>query len=276
MRKLIQFLVNNVFYIIFLILEIISFALLVNFNNFQKSVYLTSANGLVGRLNALTTTTTEYFGLYGKNEDLALANADLLNEVYALRQELSKYREGDSVKAAPTDTLYRFLPAKVINNSTDHLRNYITLDKGTKDGVHTDMGVVSDAGIVGIVCAVSDHFAVAISVLNPKIKYSAKFKRDNNVGSVVWDGADYRYMKMIDISEHVPLAVGDTVVTTGFSSYFPENMPIGVVKAFYKRTDNTYYDIDVELFTDFKTLSYVKVVDYHHKNERENLEESMK
>jgi rod shape-determining protein MreC len=274
MRKLIQFLVNNVFYIIFLILEIISFALIVNFNNFQKSVYLTSANWMVGEMNALTNTTTEYFGLYGKNEDLALANADLLNEVYALRQELTMYREKDSVKAT-IDTLYRFLPAKVINNSTDCLRNYITLDKGTKDGVRMDMGVVSDAGIVGIICAVSDHFSVAISVLNSKIKYSAKFKHNNYVGSVLWNGEDYRYVKMIDISEHVPLAVGDTIVTTGYSSYFPENMPIGVVDKFYKRTDNTYYDIDVELFTDFKMLSYVKIVDYHYKEERENLEESV-
>ena len=274
MRKLIQFLVNNVFYIIFVVLGIISFALIVNFNNFQRSVYLTSASRAVGEVNALTSLTTEYFALHTKNENISLANADLLNEVYSLRAELEKYQEKAHFTDVPNAT-YRFFPAKVINNSTDKLRNHLTLNKGARDGVHVDMGVVSDQGVVGIICAVSEHFSVAISVLNPKIKISSKFKQSDYVGLVVWDGADYQYVKMEDILEHVPFAAGDTVVTTGFSSVFPENMPIGVVERFEKRTDNTYYDIDVRLFTDFKKLSYVRIVDYHYTKERAELEESV-
>ena len=273
MRKLIQFLVNNVFYIIFLILEIISFALIVNFNNFQKSVYLTSASCVVGKVNALTSLTTEYFALRDKNENLSHTNATLLNEVYSLRGELEKYHEKNSFTAL-LDTTYQFFPAKVINNSTDKLRNYLTLNKGAKDGVHVDMGVVSDQGVVGIICAVSEHFSLAISVLNPKIKISSKFKRNNEVDNVVWDGADYRYVKMGNILQHVPLEVGDTIVATGYA-HFPENMPIGVVERFEKRTDNTYYDIDVRLLTDFKKLSYVRIIDYHYKKEQMELEESV-
>jgi len=275
MKKLIQFLVNNVFYIIFLILSIISFALIVNFNNFQRSVYLTSANRVVGEMNALASFTTEYFALRDKNESLSLANANLLNDVYSLRKELEKYHEQTIFSTSP-DATYQFFPAKVINNSTDKLRNYLTLNKGAKDGVCIDMGVVSDQGVVGIICAVSEHFSVAISMLNPKIKISSKFKRSDYVGLVVWDGVDYQYVKMEDILEHVPFAVGDTVVTTGFSSVFPENMPIGVIERFEKRTDNTYYDIDVRLFTDFKKLLYVRIINYHYKEERTNLEESVR
>ena len=274
MRRLIQFLINNVFYIIFLILSIISFALIVNFNNFQKSVYLTSASRMMGGMNVLTSLTTEYFALHGKNEYLSLTNANLLNEVHLLQKELENYR-GEAISTVISDTPYRFFSAKVINNSTDKLRNYLTLNKGAKDGVRVDMGVVSDQGVVGIVSSVSEHFSLVISVLNPKIKISSKFKRNNYVGSIVWDGVDYHYVKMEDILEHVPFAVGDTVVTTGFSSVFPENIPVGVVERFEKRAGSTYYDIDVRLFTDFKKLSYVRIIDYRYKKERAELEESV-
>ena len=281
MRTLIQFLINNTFFFIFLILEIFSISLIVNFNEFQKSSFLSSSNRFVGELYRINNLTTEYFNLRDKNEQLSSENAKLLNRILFLegKLELKESKISDTATIDTTNIVpeknYHYFSAKVINNSTNKLRNFITLNKGYKDGVREDMGVVSDQGVVGVVSNVSEHFSVVISILNPKAKVSCKFKKNNYEGSLVWDGIDYRYAKLEDISEHVQIKKGDTIITTGFSSIFPENIPVGVVKRFKKHPENSYYDIDVKLFTNFKVLSHVKVIDYYYKKEQANLEESV-
>jgi rod shape-determining protein MreC len=277
MRVLIQFLINNVFFAIFLILEIFSLSLVFNFNEFQKSVFLSSSNKFAGELYDMSNSTTEYFGLRDKNDRLSAENAALLNKVFRLEGQLelkNEQNKKDSIRFVPENDLH-FISAKVINNSTNKPQNYITLNKGSLDGIKNDMGVISDQGIVGVVSTVSEHFSVAISVLNPKIKISCKFKKNDYSGSLVWDGYNYQYAKFEDVSEHVPIKIGDTIITTGFSSIFPEKMPVGVVKKFEKHSQDSYYDIVVKLFTNFKTLSHVKIIDYHNKEEQSRLENSV-
>ncbi len=276
MRKLIRFLINHVFFIIFLILEIFSLTLIINFNDFQKSIYFNSANGFIGELHTIINSTTGYFGLKEKSDNLSDENAKLLDRISILESQLEviKDKEIDTTFVL-SEKKYNFLSAKVVNNSTNKGRNYITLNKGAKEGVKPDMGVVSDQGIVGIVSAVSDHFSVVISVLNPIIKFSSKLKKNNFSGYAVWDGIDYRYVKFEDIQEHVPVALGDTIVTTGYTDGFPENIPVGIVEELEKRPEDSYYDIKVKLFTNFKVLSHVKIINYRYKEEQSNLENSV-
>jgi rod shape-determining protein MreC len=276
MRKLIQFLVNHLFFILFLALEIVSAALIINFNNFQRSSYLNSANGVVGRLHNITSLTTEYFGLKEKNENLSEENALLLNRIFFLESQLERKEriQADTSSIVPEKN-YHFLSAKVINNSTNKGKNYMTLNRGSNDGVKPGMGVISDQGIAGIVSTVSDHFSVVISVLNPIIKFSCKFKKNDYAGYIVWDGIDYRYVKLEDIPEHVSVAVGDTVITTGYTDGFPVNIPVGVVEEFEQTQGDPYYDIKVKLLTDFKVLSHVKIINYSYSEEQAALENSV-
>jgi len=277
MRKLIQFLINQVFFIIFLVLQFVSIALIVNFNNFQRSIYLNSSNVLVGRLQNITNLTTEYFGLKEKNENLSEENAALWNRIFFLESQLDrKERTKTDTTTIVPERNYHFLSAKVINNTTHKRKNYMTLNKGAKDGIRPDMGVISDQGIAGIVSAVSEHFSTVISVLNPIIKFSSKFKKNNYEGYVVWDGVDYRYVKMEGIPEHASVAVGDTIVTTGYFDGFPADIPVGVVETFEQTNKSPNLDIKVRLFTDFKVLSHVRIIKYHHSEEQTELENSIR
>ena len=121
---------------------------------------------------------------------------------------------------------YNFIVAQVINNSVSNSHNYITLNKGSRDGLHSEMGVVDQNGIVGIVNAVSDNFAVVISLLNPKLRLSCKVKGSSYFGSLVWDGKDARYAVLEEMPRHVKFAKGDTIITSGYSAVFPEGIMV--------------------------------------------------
>jgi len=276
MRKLIQFLINQVFFIIFLILQLFSIALIINFNNFQQSVFFNSSNALAGRLHNITSLTTEYFWLREKNEILSDANAQLWDRIFFLESQLDRREriQTDTTPIVP-DKNYRFMSARVINNTTHKGRNFMTLNRGANDGVRPDMGVISDQGIAGIVNAVSNNFSTVISVLNPIIRFSSKFKKNNYTGFIVWDGIDYRFVKMEDIPEHVHVAVGDTIVTTGYTYGFPADIPVGVVERFEQSNRSPFLDITVRLFTDFKMLSHVNIIKYYHSEEQAELENSI-
>jgi rod shape-determining protein MreC len=167
---------------------------------------------------------------------------------------------------------YEFISAKVINSSTNKLQNYITLNKGAIDGLKQDMGVVSDEGVVGIIKTVSNRFAVVIPILNPKIQISCKFKRNNYTGGLLWGGEDYRYANLTDIARHVELSLGDTLITSGLTSTFPEGIPVGNIEDFNIKESDAYYKIKVKLAVNFRTLSHVKVINYLNYQEQKGIE----
>jgi len=169
---------------------------------------------------------------------------------------------------------YEFISAKVINNSTNKLQNYITLNKGLRDGIKVDMGVIGDEGVVGIIKTVSDKFSVVIPVLNDKIKINCKFKKNNYSGPLQWPGVDYRYAELKDIARHVEFSLGDSLVTSGFTNTFPEGIPVGTIENFNIKESEAYYNIKVKLAVNFRTLSHVKVINYKNYNEQRILEKA--
>ena len=263
----------------FLLLETVSLILVSSFNDYPRSVVFSSSNAFVASMNECVNDVTGYFGLRGENEMLSRENADLQRKILLYQNILEKQAltaKDTLLDSILPDKNYHFIPAMVIDNHTNKLQNFFTLNKGRLDGVDIDMGVVTSNGVAGIVCAASDHFAVAISLLNPQIKVSCLVQKNEYVGSLVWDGKDYRYAKLEDISAHLQVDDGDTIVTSGFSSIFPRNIPVGVIERHKKDKTNSYHEIDVRLFTDFKTISHVKVLDFAYREEYKALQDSIK
>lgn len=243
--------------------------------NYQRSIFLTSGNEVVSTLYDWDNSFFEFLNLKTANKNLSEENTTLKNQVLNLKNELAVLHpiRRDSIDfRIPPEMQYRFISAKVINCSTNKLQNYITIDRGSKDGIKPDMGVVNNDGVVGIVKNVSDNFAVVIPILNPKLEISCRLKRNNYIGALMWNGEDTRFANLTDIARHVELSLGDTLITSGLTPSFPEGIPVGRVEDFKLNQSDAYYSIKVELAVDFKTISYVKIINYLNFKEQRDLE----
>jgi rod shape-determining protein MreC len=243
-------------------------------SNFHHAAFVNSANSVAASVNETVNSVTDYINLKKVNSDLAGENSRLL----ALRPEV--YYSDSAKRNIFNDTVYHqqysFITAKVINNSVNRRNNYLTLDKGRLQGVQPEMGVVSSEGLVGIVKDVSEHFCSVMSFLHKDSRISAKIKKSGYIGSLIWGGYDANHATLKDIAQHVTLARGDTIITSSFSSIFPEGIIIGIIEDFHSKEGDNFYDITIRLSTDFSKLSYVYIINNVLKEEQRKLEESQK
>ncbi|MDE6119277.1 MAG: rod shape-determining protein MreC [Muribaculaceae bacterium] len=275
MKALVEFLVRHGSWFTFLLFAIISCVMLFRGNPYQQHVYMTSAGAMARGVYSTAGAVTGYFHLRGINEDLQQRNAQLEMEVINLRTALRRAAERIPSDTLPMDSMlsqYGFIMAHVINNSIVRSNNFITIDKGELDGVMPDMGVVDQNGIVGIVNVTGPHTARLISVLSA-VRLACKVKGSNAFGSLVWDGRSPRHAVLEELPRHVEFALGDTVVTSGYSVVFPEGIPVGKVIGQSRDSDDNFYSLQVELFTDFATLSTVRVIKNFQKDEIEAVEQ---
>ena len=270
MRNLIRFLSKNSFVFLFLFLEFIAFSLLVSNNNYQNSKFFNSSNFLIGNLYSTINNVNDYFNLKEVNAELAEQNAKLQ------AQSITSFTKVFGSTVEINDTVYsqkyQYTSARVINNSTNKRTNYITLDKGGKNGIKAGMGVISAKGVIGIVKNVSENFCSVMSVLHEKNAVSAKIKKSGYIGSLVWELGSYREAKFNDIPNHVQLNKGDTIVTSGYSAVYPEGIMIGTIKEFDLSEGSNFYNITVEFTVDYKKLSHVFIVNNKQKEEQKKLE----
>lgn len=271
MRSLLRYLLRNYAFVLFLLLEGIALTLLFSYNSYQRSKYLNSSNNITGNIYQTYSSVIQYFQLAAINKKLAEENTELRtmleNQPGIVATEDSMF-----VNVEEIDTLYQFTPARIINNSVNRPFNYFTLNKGRKDGIKPDQGVISPGGIVGVVTHVSQSYAVGLSVLNSRWSISAMLQKNRYFGSLIWQGGDYTIADLTEIPLHVDVSPGDTIVTSGYSSIFPEGIMIGTIEDFTRPDGENYYDIKVKLSTDFKSLSYVEVIENQDKPEIEELE----
>ena len=263
MRDILNFLIRSSNWILFAVYVIASCILLFSTNPFQHHVYLTSAGAVASTVYRTSNTVTGYFALRDINEDLQRRNADLEMQLLGLQQQLRDQRLQLYADTMTVDTVlsrYSFIIANVINNSINRSHNYITLEKGSADGLKPEMGVVDQNGVVGIVNVTGEHTARVISVLNPYLRLSCKVKGNQHVGSLQWDGKRHDVALLEELPRHVRFKIGDTIVTSGFSTAFPEGVPVGTVISAQKDGDDNFYSLKVRLFTDFSTLSTVRVI----------------
>lgn len=279
MRNLINFLLKYNHWLLFILLEVVSFALLVHFNNYQGSVYFTSANRISGAIYEAVNQVTRYFGLVDVNKGLTARNVELEIEVERLSEALRHYtKDSTEVVRLRRDALkgYTIYPAKVINNSVTHPNNFITINKGEADGIKPEMGVVCGNGVVGIVYLTGTHHAIVLPVLNSKSNISCKIKRTSYFGLLKWEGGSSQYAYVKDMPRHSEFSLGDTIVTSGHSAVFPSGIPIGTVDDMTDSHDGLSYLLKVKLFADFAKLSDVQVISSPIRKEQKELEDSLK
>jgi len=269
MRSLLRFLVRNYFFLLFLILESFCMVLVVRYNNYQKVKFLNSSNQVIGKIYETSNSIFSFFKLQQVNSELAAENARLRNELQQLALPEGQERT-DSMTIGQVE--YLFIPAKVINNSVNKQNNYITLNKGKKDGIKPDMGIIGPGGIVGIITNVTDHYSTGPTVLNKRWRVSARIKKNNYFGSLVWDGKDFHQAQLNEIPFHVEPEKGDTIVTSGYSSIFPEGIMIGQIESFNHESGDNFYEIRVRLSTNFMTLTHVEVIINYATDELTNLQ----
>lgn len=279
MRNLLDFLMKYNNWFLFILLEVISFTLLFRFNSYQGSAFFTSSNRMAGAVYKAANQVTGYFYLKSINDDLAQKNVELELQVEHLRERLADLTNDTSgIERIKKESLagYELFKAKVINNSLTHADNYITLDKGKKDGVRSEMGVVDGNGVVGIVYLVSDHYSLVIPVLNSKSSISCKIKRSDYFGFLKWEGGDSQYAVVKDMPRHSLFSLGDTIVTSGHSAVFPSGIPVGIVEDIADSHDGLSYVLKVKLFTDFGKLNDVRVIARKGLDEQKELEKRVK
>lgn len=270
MRNLVVFLTRHYFFLLFLGLEAFAITLLVRYNYFHRASIVNSSNRLVGGIMEARDNMTQYFGLKDENDRLAKENA-------LLRSQLkSAYMDYTTQKVTRVDTVYKqrfdYITAKVIDNSVNRRNNYITLNRGSAQGVRPDMGVISSEGIVGIVKDVSENFCTVMSVLHKDMHVSAMLKKDGTFGQLDWSPPDYRAAVLHDLPTHAKIHAGDTLISSGLGDAFPEGIPVATVQKFTIRSGENFYTVDVRLTTDFKKLQHVYIVQNLMKEEQQNLQ----
>ena len=246
-------------------------------NRLAHSAWLSSANHVTGSMYQIWDNITGYFFLRNENERLVAENIELQNHITRLENRLEGVLESelpDTVSAyVYAEKQLHYIPARVINISTSTQRNYLTLNKGARDGVHEDMGVVDEDGVVGIVRSVSERFSVVIPIINDAFSVSCRFLSNDKLGPLHWDGLDYRYAQLEDIARHVEVHEGDTLVTSGLSDAFPEGVRVGIVEKAELGESDAYYHIKVRLAADFHRLGYVQIIQNQALVEQRQLEE---
>lgn len=277
MRNLLDFLTKHSHWILFAVLELISVVLLFQYNSYQGSVWVTSANAMTGKIYEWDSAVESFFSLTKVNESLTLRNFYLERQVSQLSR-LYAEATGDTVAAKREDmaTLnrYRLTPAKVIGSTLDRDDNLITIDKGRADGIAADMGVACGLGVVGVVYMTSEHYSIVLPVLNVRSRISCTIRKRGYFGYLRWSGGDPTIAYVEDIPRHAHFKLGDWVETNGYSSIFPQGVPVGKILQVYNSRDGLSYRLKIQLATDFGRLRDVYVISDRTIAERSRLMEA--
>lgn len=261
----------------FVILEAIALSFYFTRNiNPNKESFISSANGFIGNIYESTSKVSRYWYLSAVNDSLARENAEL--KMQLPNSKFSSLVQLNSINDTTMQQHYEYIDAKVVNNTIHRPHNFLTINRGTKQGLKANSGVInaSGKGIVGVTQKVSDNYAVVMSILNIDARISAKILRNNHFGVLVWDGQNSDFMTLESIPKHADVQVGDTIVTSGYSTIFPEGILIGVIDSFLKPPGLNFYTIQVTLFNDMNNTQYVYAVCNLLREERDKLEKEVK
>lgn len=275
MKSLLDFLYKHNHWLLFLLLESISLVLLFSFNDFQGSIWMSSANAVSGSMFETKQKVSSYFGLREENDLLAEQNARLEEQLFALTQGIDSLRLIELTQKLETGKPFDVIAASVVENSITRPDNYITINRGTDDGVEPDMGVISSSGVVGVTYKCSRHYTLVIPILNSKSNISCKVMPDESFGYLEWKGGDARSAMLSGVQRYANISEGDTVITSGHSTYFPEGLMVGTIEQLEPSNDNLLYNVTVMLNTEFSNLRHVFVIQNHDTEERRELSKSI-
>lgn len=257
MQKFLLLFLKRGSFLVFIILEIIAFSMIVKYNHSQRDIFLNSSSIVSGSL------LEKYNGL-NSYLNLKEINQQLLEENKRLTQlQINYFRQFDRDTSFVKDsTIYELIPAEISNKSIHLHNNYLTLNKGSSDGVKKSMGVIGDNGIIGIIRNVSNNYAQVLSILNEQIRISVLVKNKKYLGNLAWDGTDPNRMTISAIPKHSQINIGDTIITSGYSSIFPKEIEIGTIENFWvDKYSGDNFTVIVKLFVNMNNISYCYIVD---------------
>lgn len=272
MQQIINFVIRNKTFLLFLLLFGVSIGLTIQSHSYHKSKFINSANFITGGIYEGASGISDYFNLRSQNDIL-------LEENNQLRSQLLNQNEAIATNSSFIDTMsyqgqYRVQSAKVINNNYSASKNYITLNKGEKDSIKEDLAVITSKGIVGIIDNTSNGYSRVLSILNTKSSINAQLKSTNHIGSLEWDARSSEMVQLSDISKFAPVKEGDTIVTGGQSSIFPQGILIGTIDSFVLDISGDTYTVQVKLFNDMTNLGHVYIIENLDRKEIQQLEQT--
>ena len=256
MQQILFFLIRNKNFLLFAFLFFISFALTIQSHSFHKNKFIKSANFFSGSVYSIKNDITSYFNLREENNLLVEENA-------RLRKQLGSDNILSKTKSIDSSTLhskFNYVTAKVINNSYSKSKNILTINKGSQKDIAIDMGVISSNGLVGIIKNTSNNYATVQSILNTNSQINAKLIKSNHFGTLVWNTNNPNIVQLIDIPRLAPIAIGDTIITGGKSTIFPEGILVGSINDFLLNKDDNSYTLNVKLFNDMTSLKNVYII----------------
>ncbi len=271
MHKLFEILKRYDYLVVFIVLVTLSLVLMARTTHYQGSRLAAISSSIAGSWYQGINSVGGYFGLKAENDRLAAENAQLraqMAESYISYTD-SVFTIDDTVYSQR----YQYTEARVIKNSWSGQNNYIMIGKGSDNGIRPDMAVISPEGIVGIVMYTSRHFATVMPVLHSDSRNSVKVKRTGISGCLVWDGLDYRYAQVLEVPTTHQFNEGDTIITSGHASDFPEGILVGFVVSAENLKGSGFYKVRIRLATDFNKLDHVYVIDNRFRNEQQQLTE---
>jgi len=263
-------------FLFFLVLQILSLVLLVNYNETHEAVYARVANEITGRINGQYNNVQNYFHLKENNRLLLEENTRLKNMLH------TNFESADSARIIALDSTvrdtaghqrkYTWLPAKVVNNTVSQQLNYLTIHRGASQGIKRDMAVIGPQGVVGTVIETSENYSRVMSLLHRNSKVSSMLKKGNVPGTVEWDGRDPHYVTLKNIPKSVAVAKGDSVVTSSYSANFPSDIMVGTVDMIFNDPGSNFLVIRLKTATNFYNIEYVNLVENVQWDEQRRLE----
>jgi rod shape-determining protein MreC len=272
MQQIFNFIYKNSNRLLFLLLLSISLFLTIQSHSFHRSKVISSANFLSGGVYERVNAINEYLNLKTENDALAIENARLKSILFKTVDTVAISQFEKEKAMLPDDIVV----SKVIHNSYNVHENYLTLNSGSLQGVKSDMGVINNLGIVGIIDNTSPKYSTVVSILNTKSQINAKIKKSNHFGSLIWNGKSTGFVQLIDVPRLASVRKGDTIVTGGQSVIFPENINIGTIHKIYIDNQTNYYTLDIKLFNDMTNLGHVYIIKSKDREEINNLEKENK
>ncbi len=258
MQQIINFIIRNKIFLLFLLLFSTSLILTIQSHSYHKSKFINSANFLTGGIYESVNNIGAYFGLRKENEILLEENNRLKSIL--LNSKEKNFKE-EIIDSTFVNTSYKLTKAHVYKNSFSASNNYLTINKGERDSIKQDFGVITSNGIVGIIDNTSNKYARVMSILNTNIRVNAQLKKTNDFGILSWDSKSPQIVQLTDMPKQAPVMVGDTIITGGFSTIFPKGILIGKVSSFKIDDTENYFEIDVKLFNDMTNIGHVYIIE---------------
>jgi len=265
-------------FLFFLVLQVVALSMLFRFNSFHQAIFMNASSGITGKLNEKYNGIEYYFRLKATNERLVKEN-ELLHQMLIQNAGFVDSSRKLIIDTARIDSLkkiqkYRFMAAKVVGNTITLQNNFLTLQRGSAQGVRPNMGVVSPQGIAGTIVNVGTNYSVAMSLLHRQYKVVVKLKNSGDRGTIEWDGLSPFYVTLKDIPKSAKINKGDTVLTSETSSLFPSDIIVGTVNEIIDDKSSNFYTIKVKPATDFSNVEFVYIIDNTQFAEQKNLEDS--